>query len=460
VNDSKQQRRVLLATSLSYVIVILDTSIVNLALSRIAVDVAGNVSSLQWVLNAYTLTFASLLLTAGTVADRFGARNVYITGLATFTVASGLCACALTLPMLVAARTLQGAGAALLVPASMTLISHTWPGSRERAAVFGLWAGLGGVAMASGPLLGGILVGLTSWRCVFLANVPICVAGIVMAFRVACEGSGPSVATLRRFDFPGQVAGIAALGLVNVLVINVPTYGWQPSLAVSALVATIAFIVIESTRAQPMLPTDLFRNPVFSGAVFVSTVSAFSFYGLLFELSLQFQRQWGYTPMQAGLAFLPLTLLVPVGSLLSKQALEWLGAKRLVAGTCSLSAAGFFGLAYVGAAAPYGLFALPLPVIGLAASLITPATTATLMSTVENRRAGIAAGVLNAARQVGAALGVALSGALVSASGSIIQGLHWSASAAGSLSILAATVWWRTSKQTAVHSASISTDGY
>ncbi|WP_322063128.1 MFS transporter [Paraburkholderia sp. J63] len=437
-----QQRRVLLATSLSYVIVILDTSIVNLALERMGRDLAGGLAGLQWVLNAYTLSFASLLLTGGTLGDRLGARNVYIAGLACFTVASALCACAPSLPVLVAARSLQGGGAALLVPASMTLISHSWTGSRERAAVFGLWAGLGGIAMASGPLLGGILVGLSGWRSIFLANVPICMAAMVMALRVAHAAPRMSAAAERKFDFAGQAAGIAALALLNMLVIDVPAYGWQPLIAAGALAAGVIFVVIETLRTQPMLPMSLFRLPVFAGGVFVSMVSACTFYGLLFELSLLLQRQQGYTPMAAGLAFLPLTLPVPVGSLLSKRAIGRLGARRLVAGACLLSAAGFLGLAGMGAASQYWLLALPLPAIGLAASLITPATTATLMSAVDDRRAGIAAGVLNAARQVGAALGVALCGTLVTANHAIAWGMHWSAMAAGALSIAAALVWW------------------
>jgi DHA2 family methylenomycin A resistance protein-like MFS transporter len=450
VDNTTQQRRVLLATSLSYVIVILDTSIVNLALQRIALDLAGGVAGLQWVLNAYTLTFASLLLTGGALGDRLGARNLYIAGLATFALASALCACASALPMLITARALQGAGAALLVPASMTQIRHTWADPKERAAIFGLWAGLGGVAMASGPLMGGIVVSLTGWRCIFLANVPICIAAVVLALRVARDTPSSSAAGRRSYDPAGQLAGMAALGLLNALVIDVPAHGWQPLIAASGFVAGVAFVVIETRHPQPMLPMSLFRNAAFSSAVFVSMVSAFSFYGLLFELSLLLQRQQGYTPMRAGLAFLPLTLLVPVGSLLSKQAIGWLGAQRLVAGSCLLSATAFFGLAGVGAAPSYWLLAAPLPAIGLAASLITPATTATLMSAVDNRRAGIAAGVLNAARQAGAALGVALSGTLVSMSRSIMYGVHSNALAAGSLSILAAAVWWQASRQSNV----------
>ena len=438
-----------MATGISYVIVILDTSIVNVALERITTGLAAGMTGLQWVLNAYTLTFASLLLTGGTLGDRLGARNIYIVGLGAFTLASALCGFAFSLPMLIAARVLQGVGAALLVPASMSLINRSWNDARERAAVFGLWAGLGGIAMAIGPLLGGILIGLSDWRSIFLINVPICLAGMVMACRVTRD---TPVSTTRRFDFAGQATGIAALALLNLAIINVPEYGWHSPVIVScmvgALAAAVAFVMIETTHAQPILPMGLFRSAVFSGAVFASTVSAFTFYGLIFGLSLLLQQQRGYTPMHTGLAFLPLTLLVPVGSLLSKHAVGRLGVKHLVTSAFLLAATGFFSLVAVSTSTQYWLLALPLPAIGFAASLITPATTTALMSTVDNPRAGIASGVLNAARQTGAAFGVALSGTLVSMNHSIALGVRSSAMTAGSLSIFAAVMWWRTSMQT------------
>ena len=448
MDNDQQQRRVLLATSISYVIVILDTSIVNVALERIAASLAGSVSDLQWVVNAYTLTFASLLLTGGTLGDRLGARNVYIGGLAAFTVASALCGAAPSFAVLIAARVLQGVGAALLVPASMALINQTWSNPRERAAVFGMWAGLGGVAMASGPLLGGVLIGLSGWRSIFLVNLPVCVAGIAMARRVT-HRSRPT--TARTFDVAGQFAGIAALALLNVSVIEAPVYGWGSAAIVGCLAATLIasglFVAIETTRAQPMMPLSLFRHPLFSGSVIVSMVSAFTFYGLLFNLSLYLQQQRGYPPLRAGLAFLPLTVVVPAGSLLAKRAVQWLGLRWLVVGALLLAASGYLALMAVGPAARYGVFALALPAIGLAASLITPATTAALMTSVDSARAGIAAGVLNAARQSGAALGVALSGALIALRPSIAEGMRVSLLIAAMMSMIAGVVWWRASAQ-------------
>jgi DHA2 family methylenomycin A resistance protein-like MFS transporter len=452
MNNDRQQRRVLLATSISYVIVILDTSIVNVALERIAGGLAGSVAGLQWVVNAYTLSFASLLLSGGTLGDRLGARNVDIGGLASFTIASALCGAAPSLAVLIAARVLQGVGAALLVPASMALINQTWTNPRERAAVFGMWAGLGGVAMASGPLLGGVLIGLSGWRSIFLVNVPVCVAGIVMAWRVAQqtpEASRASHPAPRTFDLAGQLTGIATLALLNVAIIEAPVYGWRSATIAGCVAATLIagalFVVIETTRADPMLPFGLFRYPLFSGSVIVSMVSAFTFYGLLFTLSLYLQQQRGYSPLRAGLAFLPLTIVVPAGSLLSKRAVQRFGTRGLVAGAFLLAAIGYLALAMVGLAARYGMLAPPLPAIGLAASLITPATTAALMGCVDAKRAGIAAGVLNAARQSGAALGVALSGALIATRPSIADAMRSVLLIAAMMSVAAAGVWWRAS---------------
>jgi DHA2 family methylenomycin A resistance protein-like MFS transporter len=454
MNTRIQQRAVLLATSISYVVVILDTSIVNVALAPIATSLASGLSGLQWVVNAYTLTFASLLLSGGTLGDRVGARNVYIVGLAIFTGASALCGVASGLAMLIGARVAQGIGAALLVPASLALINRVCPHPRERAAAFGVWAGLGGLAMAAGPLIGGVLIGLIGWRSIFLLNVPVCLAGIVLALRV--DAQAPAKATVsQRFDIVGQIAAIATLALLNITVIELPAYGWSAPIIVAgfaaALVAGRAFVAIETRRSQPMLPVALFRHPGFSSAIFVSMVSAFAFYGLMFDLSLYFQHQRGDTPMQTGFAFLPLTVVVPVGSLLSKRAVSWLGPRSLVAGACMLAALGFIGLWAIVLRFPSLPFALALPAIGVAASLITPATTATLMASVDSNRSGIAAAVLNAARQTGAVLGVAISGSMIAIAHSIVGGMRGALLLSGAMSIAAGVVWWLAPTQTSTH---------
>ncbi|TDG06290.1 MFS transporter [Paraburkholderia guartelaensis] len=453
-HSREQQRRVLWATSISYVVVILDTSIVNVALERIGASLAGGVAGLQWVVNAYTLTFASLLLSGGTLGDRLGARQIYMAGLAVFTAASALCGAAPSLALLTLGRVLQGVGAALLVPASMAIINGACANARERAAAFGVWAGLGGVAMAAGPLLGGVLIGLVGWRSIFLLNVPVCLAGIVMAARVAPQ---PRPGAPRRLDLAGQAAAIAALALLNAAIIEAPAHGWRAPLVAGGLVlacgAAISFVALEKHCAQPMLPLGFFRDSVFTAAVLVSMISAFTFYGLLFGLSLYLQQERGYTPLRAGLAFLPLTVVVPLGSLLSRRAVAWLGPRALVALACLLAGVGYLGAAVCSTTARYDLLALPLPAIGFAASLITPAATAALMATVDQGRAGVAAGVLNAARQTGAALGVAVAGAMIAGRASIGAGMRVNLLIAAVLSAGGAWVWWRAWFHHAAHAA-------
>jgi len=445
MNARIRQRTVLLATSLSYVVVILDTSIVNVALAPISASLATGMSGLQWVVNAYTLTFASLLLSGGTLGDRLGERDVYIAGLAIFTVASALCGAASGLAMLIGARIVQGVGAALLVPASLALINRACPHPRERAAAFGVWAGLGGLAMAAGPLIGGVVIGLVGWRSIFLLNVPVCLAGIALAFRVSMPAREPGGAA-HRFDIAGQIAAIATLALLNITVIRLPAEGWSAPPIVVGIAATLLagcmFVAIEMKSAQPVLPFGLFRHAGFSCAIFVSVVSAFTFYGLIFDLSLYFQHQLDYSPMRTGLAFLPLTIVVPIGSLVSKRAVAWLGPRRLVAGACMLAALGFTGLWAIVSCFSDAPFASALPAIGLAASLITPATTATLMASVEIDRSGIAAAVLNAARQTGAVLGVAISGSMLALQHSIADGMRGGLLLSAALSMAAGIVWF------------------
>ncbi|APA89281.1 MFS transporter [Paraburkholderia sprentiae WSM5005] len=455
MRSCKRQRPVLWATAVSYMIVILDTSIVNVALERIAEKLAGGIAALQWVVTAYTLSFASLLLTGGALTDRLGARSLYICGLATFALASAFCGFAPSVALLVVGRMVQGVGAALLVPASLTLINETWPDPGARAAVVGLWTGLGGVAMASGPLVGGMLIRFIGWRSIFLVNVPICLAGIWLVCRVSPERSKPRPAIAGKFDLAGQVAAIVSLVLLNLSVISAPHYGWRSPVIIGCMAATlatgVAFLAIEATRTDPMVPLNLFRNAAFSGAVWVSMVSAFTFYGLIFDLGLLFQRQLGYSPLSTGLAFLPLTVAVPAGSLFSKRLTERLGPRRLVVGAFLLAAGGYFSLMEVAPLRPYALFALPLPAIGLAASLITPVTTTATMASVDRGRAGIAAGVLNAARQTGAVLGVAWSGALLAGHTTIREGMQTSLLIAGLLSAVAGAIWWRALRSDSVY---------
>ena len=443
MNDEREyQKRVLIATSLSYVIVILDTSIVNVALEPVAASLGSDIAGLQWVVNAYTLTFASLLLSGGALGDRIGAKTVYLAGLLVFACASALCGLAPDLQILVVARVLQGVGAALLVPCSLTLINHAFPVARQRASAIGVLAGCGGIAMAAGPLAGGLLTHLLGWRSIFLVNVPIALIGAWLTTRI---GAVRPASSDRSMDVAGQLLAVVALGASVAVLIEGAKLGWQAAViragAVIALAAWVAFALAEGRRKQPMLPLGFFRSPVFSASAFVSLISGLIFYGLFFLLSLYFQSARGWSPLQTGLAFLPLTVMVAIGSFASGALNRTYGAHRLVCAGFLLYAVGFVGLVALADDAPYWRIALCFPAVGFAAGAISPAATAALMTAVDKARAGVGAGVLNASRQTGAAFGVAIFGALMSAIQPVDVGIRVAVYLAIGLSLLGALVW-------------------
>ncbi len=444
MNDTRAfQRRVLAATSISYIVVILDTSIVNVALGSIADAFSTGTAGLQWVVNAYTLTFASLLLSGGALGDRLGARNVYFAGLAVFTLASAFCGAAPSLAALSAARILQGVGASMLVPCSLMLINHAYADPAERGRAIGLWAGCGGAAMAGGPLIGGILIHAFGWRSIFLANVPIGVIGLWLTSRIAADEKTQAT---RHLDLAGQACAIAALGMLIAVLIEGASFGWCSPWIVGGIAVSVlaggSFVAIESKRAQPMLPLSLFRNRIFSGAALVSMVSALTFYGLIFTLSLYFQQVRAYSPLVTGLAFLPLTALVTAGSMSAARVVRAFGPRRPICAALGIYTLGFLCMLVSTENSPYWLIALPMPAIGFFAGLITPLATTALMNTVDKNRSGVAAGVLNSARQTGAALGVAVFGAMIAGLYPFEAGMRAALSVAASVSLLAALVWW------------------
>lgn len=445
-DSCRRARQVLAATSISYTIVLLDASIVNVALEQIGGSFGSGVSGLQWIVNAYTLTFASLLLTGGTLGDRLGARNIYLAGLAVFTLASALCGFAPGLATLAGARALQGAGSAMLVPCSLSLINRAYPDPARRASAIGLWMGCGGIAMASAPLLGGLLIQCFGWRSIFFANLPLGLAGIALTWPVARDQAIRS----RHFDFSGQLAAIIALGSLIAVLIEGPALGWH-SMPVAAGIAAcgvagVLFIRIETRQAHPMLPLSFFRSRLFAASAFVSLASAFVFYGILFTFSLYYQRVLGYSPLQAGLAFLPLTVMVALGGLFSSRLARIFGARWSMCLAFGWYAIGSLGMLLVRPAAPYALAILPMLAIGLAAGFVSPAATAPAMGTVEKSRAGVAAAVLNSARQTGAALGVALFGALIAALQPFETAMHAVLGLAAVTALAAAMAWWLSSR--------------
>jgi MFS transporter, DHA2 family, methylenomycin A resistance protein len=393
--------------------VILDTMVVNVAVPSMGHDLRAGVSALQWVVAGYTVMFAGLLLSAGTLGDRVGPKRILEAGLAVFTAASAACAFAPDAGFLIAARLVQGAGAALTVPASLALLAACYPDARDRAHAFGLWGGIAGVAAASGPVVGGLLIAGFGWRSVFAVNLPFGVLGLVGTARYLPDVPGQR----RRADIPGQLLGIAALGALATALIEAGSLGWTavPVLAGFAVtaVATTAFIITERRSPSPVLPLSVLRNRGFSTGSAVGLLINLGFYGQLFVATLYFQDLRGYSALITGLALLPEGAMASAGSVLSGRIMARTGPHVPMVGGLALGAAGLLGWLVAGQHTPYAVLVVPLIATGLGMSLTMPAATVAVLGSAPPGRAGLASGVINTARQMGGAIGVALLGSLV-----------------------------------------------
>ncbi|HEY2022196.1 MFS transporter [Paraburkholderia sp.] len=444
--------RVLATVSVGFVVTQLDVTIVNIALPRIGWDLHANVAGLQWVVDAYTLAFAVLMLSAGSLGDRFGARRIYAAGIVLFALASLACGLALDARMLVAARAVQGIGAAAMLPTSLALLNQSFGHDPKlRARAVGLWTASGAISIAAGPVAGGLLIAAFGWRSIFLVNLPICAAGLLATLLWIARpqaspsgapaavsgntGTGTSAGTAtdtarRGIDLGGQCLAIVALTAFVAAVIEWRPLGLaHPVVAggfVVALLAAGAFVFVEARVASPMVPLSLFGTRTFSAAVLFGICVNLTYYGMVFVLSLYLQRVRGYTPFQAGLAFLPLT----GGFLISNVASGWVigrfGVRVPMIFGAITAGLGYGLLHLVDAGTPLIGLLLPFLLIPSGMGLAVPAMTTAVLASTEAKRASTASAVLNTARQAGGAVGVAAFGALAggAAAAQIVPGMQ------------------------------------
>ena len=413
---------------LGFAVVQLDVTVVNVALERIGASFggAGGVAGLQWVVNAYTIVFAGLILTSGALGDRLGAKRLFIAGFILFVAASVACGAAPSLLMLILARAVQGVGAAILVPCSLTLLNHAYEEPGARAKAVSIWAGVASVALAGGPVIGGALIASVGWRAIFLINLPLGLLGIALTGRYASESTRSRE---RPLDLEGQAAAIVAVAALAAAMIEGGAIGWGDPLVIAGFGAFVVigalFLAIEARRAYPMLPLSFFRNRTSVAANLVGLLINVAFYGLIFDLSLYFQQVRAFTPLTTGLAFVPMTAIVLAANLFAGRAHAWLGARPLMVAGQATFGSGCVFLVAIGADTPYGGLWWPMLMLGAGIGLTVPPMTSVLLATVNRTQSGVASGVLNTARQVGSVIGVALFGSLIAADRDrFISGLH------------------------------------
>jgi MFS transporter, DHA2 family, methylenomycin A resistance protein len=401
------------ATALGFILVQLDVSIVNVALPTMGRELHSGVADLQWVVDAYTVTFAALLLSGGALGDRIGAGRAYLGGFVAFVCASIACGFASTAVALIVARVVQGAGAALLIPSSLALINHTYGNDAgERAKAIALWTAAGSVALAAGPIVGGALIESIGWRSIFFVNVPLGAIGLWLTWRWVAE-TPPGK---RAFDFPGQVLGIIALALLIADVIAAGATGWKAPFVLWGLAATAvfgsAFVVTEARSRAPMLPLDFFRRAGFTAPALVGFAINLTLYGQIFVLSLFWQRTQGYGPLQTGLAFLPFCIALGFANIFAGRIVAAHGPRLPMIAGLAIAGAGYLLLLPIDVHVPYAMLLPGIIVIPFGIGMAVPAMTTALLAAVEKERSGIASGVLNAVRQAAGALGVAVLGAI------------------------------------------------
>jgi EmrB/QacA subfamily drug resistance transporter len=417
---SEERRKwwTLAAVSFGLFMIMLDNTVVNVALPSIQEDLGAGLSELQWIVTGYALSFAALMLIGGKLADAYGRRFIFVVGIVIFTAASLWCGFADSGDMLIAARVVQGIGAALMNPATLSIIAATFA-PRERGMAIGIWAGVSALALAIGPLVGGLLTEHLSWHWIFFVNVPVGVLAIAASYLFITESKDETHTSL---DLPGL--GTSALGLFALTygLIEANTFGWSSARIVGSFVIAAlslgSFVVIERRRRAPMLDLSLFRSGTYAGANIAMLLVALSMFGVFFFVSLYMQNVLGYSAVQAGAAFLPMTVLIILIAPIAGKASDRFGSRWLMTIGMVLLGVQLLYLSQLGTGSDFWDLLPGFVVGGLGMALTMTPTAAAATRAVPVHKSGVGSAVLNAMRQVGGSIGIALMGAIVAAEAS------------------------------------------
>ncbi len=413
------RRLTVLLTAGAYLLITLDALVVVTALPSIHSDLGGGAGNLPWIINAYALTFAAGIITAAALGDRLGRRRTYVAGLLLFSLASAACALAPSLGILIGFRAVQGLGAAIVMPLGLTLLTSSFPAER-RGAVVGIWGGVAGLGVASGPLVGGLVTEGLDWHWIFWVNVPLGIAAVVGVLRVLPESYGPRT----RLDPIGMVTASGAMGALVWGVLRAPDAGWRSTEVVVALavgvVLLIGFVAWQAVAPAPMVPLSLFASRVFSAAALTQFLMAASIFATAYVTSQYFQIARGNSPLGTGLRFLPWTMTPLLIAPIAGKLVDRIGARALAAPGLALQALGFLWILHEAHNhAPYAQFVVPFVLAGVGISMALPAPSAAGLNAATPALLGRSAGVLNTLQQLGQAAGVAVVTVVFDAHGSL-----------------------------------------
>ena len=406
--------QILAVLCVSLFVIVMDNTIVNVALPTLARELDAGTSSLQWIVDAYTLVFAGLLLAAGGLGDRFGRKGALLAGLALFGAFSAAGAFASSTGQLISARAVMGVGAALIFPTTLAIVVNVFTEPRERAAAIGIWTAIAGVGVALGPISGGWLLEHFSWGSVFLVNVPVTVAGIVGTLVLVPRSRDPRAP---RLDLPGLALSIAGVTLLVWSLIEAPSHGWISATTIGGITGAAVLLAVfawwELRTPAPLLDVNLFRNMRFTAASLAITLGFFALFGFIFLVTQYLQLVKGYSALQAGVRTLPFAIAMVVAAVSSPKVVQRIGTKLVVAAGLALMAGGFAIASTNDASTSYSVIASAMVLMGFGLGSAAAPATESILASVPREKAGVGSAVNDTTREVGGTLGVAVLGSIM-----------------------------------------------